>query len=163
MRVEDNEVGQTYWTTQLQLKAPVPRFVSQPMGELEERLRLWFKRGDRGTSSCMIVATALGDQRWLRQLRSTSIDPWPHDIQDFGRCHRLLEQVPDVREKAFMVLGEIFPTWARFIRDWDALTSAYLAALEEWEKVKDLPQKQQETPRAEALYRWISAIRTEGA
>ena len=63
-----------------------------------------------------------------------------------------------MREKAFQVLAEVFPTWARYIEAWDGLTSGYLAALEEWGEVKGMLRQQRETPKGDVLHRWMEDI-----
>lgn len=51
---------------------------------------------------------------------------YPHDSGDFGRCHRLLEAVPE-----FMVrieeMAQRSPQWAALVEHWDELTKLYLS------------------------------------
>ena len=79
----------------------------------------WMRGDDTGISSktiwrVMMEARTLSDSNDV-----------PHDPDDFGRCHRLLERFPKWRAR----LGEvaaIFPAWAPLVREWNALTVLYL-------------------------------------
>jgi hypothetical protein len=49
----------------------------------------------------------------------------PHDPDDFGRCHRLLEFIPEWRERLCDV-ADIHPTWGPLIRNWSELTALWI-------------------------------------
>lgn len=84
---------------------------------LERRVLEWLAAGDAGVSSETIVSV-------MMDLRVSMVDI-PHDPSDFGRCHRLLEWVPEFRPR----LGEVaakYPDWAPLVESWDRLTAIYL-------------------------------------
>lgn len=83
------------------------------------RYSQWLFDGDAGVSSKTIWSVMTG------------VDPktsfcYPCDPDDFGRCHRLLVRFPEWRER----MGEVaakYPRWAPMVREWDALTAAYVS------------------------------------
>lgn len=88
---------------------------------LERRALEWLASGDSGTSSETIISV-------MMNLRVQMVDI-PHDPSDFGRCHRLLEWIPEFRPR----LGEVaakYPEWAPFVESWDRLTAIYLRDLD---------------------------------
>lgn len=79
----------------------------------------WLVSSDTGISSKAIVAqmtgTKSGDDGW---------GDHPHDSDDFGRCYRLLEAVPEFRER----IGEMAarsPEWKALVKRWDRLSDLY--------------------------------------
>ena len=87
----------------------------------------WLVSGFTGSSSKWMLATALSGRIPVYS------DPpaYPRDEPDLGRCIRLIEKVPSVREAAFPILAEACPKWKALIDDWDALTALYKAVLRE--------------------------------
>jgi hypothetical protein len=85
---------------------------------LEVRVDWWWERGERGTSSETIFCAMTG-----RGLRRAS---YPLDPDDYRRCRRLLEIVPEWRGQLSKVVDrfpwfEPFATfWDRFDTMWDA-------------------------------------------
>lgn len=87
------------------------------MGETE-RMRgalKWLVGRDTGASSRAMLCVALD----LPHDGSDPLDP-----SDLGRCLRLLERMPWVRD-AFPKIRDISPTWAELIDRWDELTRLY--------------------------------------
>lgn len=86
----------------------------------------WAVSGAKGTSSLMLWSTLSG-------VEVRGFVPFtPADSGDFGRCHRLLEQVPEWRPR----LGEVaarYPAWAPLVACWDELTALYTAG--RWEEL----------------------------
>lgn len=79
----------------------------------------WIAGGDCGVSSRTIWSVMMGakvSREWLTN--------YPHDPSDFGRCHRLLNLMPEWRQR----LGEMAPLgpqWAALVGAWDELTALY--------------------------------------
>jgi hypothetical protein len=48
----------------------------------------------------------------------------PHDPSDFGRCYRLVQIAPSIRED-FDRIGKMVPQFAGILREWDALCAIY--------------------------------------
>jgi len=49
----------------------------------------------------------------------------PCDPDDFSRCHRLLEVVPEWKEKLHLMKA-VSPVWKKLVENWDKLTEMYL-------------------------------------
>jgi hypothetical protein len=79
----------------------------------------WLLSGDTGISSETILSAALGIKR-----DSSFHDDAPHDNSDFGRCYRLLRDIPQLREPAFEKLKKR-PEWRGLIAEWDALSDMH--------------------------------------
>ena len=79
----------------------------------------WFMGGDTGISSETIMYFCVtGD---LPKRRSCP----PSDPSDFGRCHRLIEEFPQIK-KEFRRIKTYSQQWGRLIDHWDELTALYL-------------------------------------
>lgn len=76
----------------------------------------WFVSQDTGISSETMASIALGAKKGRFDA--------PHDSNDFGRCYRLVKQVPAIR-LAFTTIGEIVPTFSGILGEWDALIRIY--------------------------------------
>jgi len=76
----------------------------------------WFRSYDTGVSSETMAAIAMGAE-------AGRFDA-PHDPSDFGRCYRLVQKVPEIRE-AFDRIGELVPAFAGILREWDELCRIY--------------------------------------
>lgn len=83
----------------------------------------WLAGGDTGTSSITIWSVMTGCS--MPRGRRPSV---PHDPDDFGRCHPLLELFPAWRERLPEV-GARHPDWAGLVGAWDELTALYLEEL----------------------------------
>lgn len=77
----------------------------------------WLLSGDEGASSLTLFSAAFCREAVTSAKRYS----YPRDAWDFGRCTRLLDAAPGVREAAFPVLAEC-PGWDRLIPHWDELT-----------------------------------------
>ncbi|GGZ22014.1 hypothetical protein [Asticcacaulis endophyticus] len=81
----------------------------------------WLLSDDVGTSSKALLSAGLGlDQTYYS---------YPSDGGDFGRCVRLLINVPEVKS-GFSILAEKSPYWKALIERWDDIEVAYIKALE---------------------------------
>ncbi|HEX7906796.1 MAG TPA: hypothetical protein VF534_01705 [Paraburkholderia sp.] len=81
----------------------------------------WLINGDTGISSQTMAAIALG----ATNLSSSgwNVDA-PHDPSDFGRCYRLVQKVPEIREH-FPRIAKKVKAFAGILREWDALVRIY--------------------------------------
>lgn len=87
------------------------------------RAARWIVSDDTGISSNTIWAVMMGAVK--------NDAPWhqfdlPYDSDDFGRCYRLLNLIPEWRAR----LGEVsarFPIWGPMVAAWDELTALYEA------------------------------------
>lgn len=84
----------------------------------------WFCGGDTGISSqtiwsVMMMGNLAHDGRYRVERVGHPLDP-----ADFGRCYRLLREIPAWRAR----LGEVaakHPSWAPLVANWDELTALY--------------------------------------
>lgn len=81
-------------------------------------LLAWALSGDTGMSSETMVARMTG-------MNSTRADR-PHDLDDFGRCYRLLQRVPALRP-LLPRMTEVSPVWAALVNHWEEIETAYAA------------------------------------
>lgn len=81
----------------------------------------WLINGDTGVSSQTMAAIALG----ATNLKTTgwNVDA-PHDPSDFGRCYRLVQTVPEIREH-FPRIAKKVKTFAGILHEWDTLVWLY--------------------------------------
>lgn len=86
----------------------------------------WLFGDDTGMSSVTIwsVMNGISPERVDRRAGI------PHDPQDFGRCHRLLEHFPAWRSRMHLV-SATYAAWAPLIDagEWESLTALYLEEL----------------------------------
>ncbi len=87
--------------------------------DTNEKIIRWFLSGDTGRSSIAIVSQMTGIQQSGRG------SDYPRDAGDFGRCHRLLEAVPEFRAR-IEEMAQRSPQWAELVKRWDTLAQLYL-------------------------------------
>lgn len=88
---------------------------------LSEDAQRWLIDGEHGTSSrAMFNQILLG--------RSTVDPDYPHDIDDFQRCERLLRMVPEMRPRLGEMAGLSAP-WAALVESWRAIVEQVEADL----------------------------------
>jgi hypothetical protein len=85
----------------------------------------WLTGPDTGISSKTIFSVL--SERYGSQARF-SCPSVPRDPSDFGRCHRLLEAMPEWRSRLPEVAA-VHPEWGPLVREWDKLTEMYLEEL----------------------------------
>lgn len=95
-----------------------------PTGSLERRLAEWFASGDTGISSEAICKKLFdfGDRRDYNKWAGSG--NFPHDPSDLGRCIRLMEKVPEARER-LSEMRTVSPTWAALVDRWEELEALY--------------------------------------
>jgi hypothetical protein len=89
-------------------------------------LDAWLTSDDRGLSSETICRRLFGkpQARCSLDLQNSH----PRDPDDFGRCHRFLEAVPEARAR-FHLMKDVSPVWKKLVEEWDELTELYLKEL----------------------------------
>ena len=92
----------------------------------EKRALHWIIGGDTGISSIAIWAVMTGQvEMGAHGVSGFLIHDVPKDAGDFGRCYRLLEFIPEWKERLHEV-GNAIPRWQPFVREWKALESLFL-------------------------------------
>jgi len=101
------------------LAEPVPPELSA----LSEPARKWLLTGHLGLSSCTMFAACTG---FIPDYLSERVAPkhYPYDPDDFGRCQKLIEAVPEVEEAYRLVMPKVSPVWAEMIARWPAIVAA---------------------------------------
>ncbi len=83
----------------------------------------WIAGRDTGRSSKTIWAVMMGVM--ADGPRQSDLDYCtPSDPDDFGRCFRLLDRVPEWKSR-MVEMGKIFPAWIPLAREWGRLTDLY--------------------------------------
>lgn len=108
-------------------------------------LGTWLISGDTGISSETMAGIALGGTPSSTNWRGRG--DAPYDPSDFGRCYRLVQSVPSIRDD-FDRIAKAVPVFAGILREWDSLCAIY---------ERDLP-----TGSSEELYRRIRDLRAKG-
>lgn len=104
-------VGRHSKCEQGEFKEPVPA-----------TLHDWWNGRDSGVSSKTIVDTyypglySRGDKYFKHDI--------PHDPADFGRCYRLFQSFPTLRD-GFKMVGDLNPDWKPLVENWAELTKLY--------------------------------------
>lgn len=97
------------------------------MDEISTRNRAleWIILGPTGMSSKAIWAVMMGvvTRENRAELAQYQFDV-PQDRDDFGRCHDLLEWLPEWKSRIREV-GEVFPEWKSFTDNWGYLDIQY--------------------------------------
>lgn len=93
--------------------------MSTKVVSMERRALAWMLSGDSGVSSETMLSIALG----ITKKDSCGFDV-PYDAGDFGRCYRLVEQVPEIRDK-FEAIGRRFVAFKPILACWDELAAIY--------------------------------------
>jgi hypothetical protein len=85
----------------------------------------WILGRDTGTSSKTIWAVMMKAVNKGDACTESSITfDVPHDVDDFGRCYRLLALFPEWRGRLDEV-SKIFVIWTPYIREWNKLEKLY--------------------------------------
>ncbi len=90
-----------------------------------ERMIFWLANGERGTSSETMFSTLAKSIHGAPQL---TLARWgehhPSDPDDFSRCHKLLETVPELRAK-LPLMKAVSPVWSALVDNWEKLTEMH--------------------------------------
>lgn len=79
----------------------------------------WIVGDDTGMSSKCIWGVMVG-------AGPDGFRSYPLDPDDFGRCHRLLQAVPEWRAR-LSEMAAVSKQWAGLVADWDAIEAAFVA------------------------------------
>lgn len=85
---------------------------------IEERMDFWLTKGWRGTSSETMFQVISG-KLILKHRMSHPCDP-----DDFSRCYKLLEIIPEWK-KELHKMKVISPVWSNLVDNWDKLNEFY--------------------------------------
>lgn len=103
------------------LHADCPQTYQEPKPDsfMSEKHRAiwWMENGETGASSKAMWRCFMGE-------RSFDVSH-PHDPDDFSRCHKLLQTVPEWKSKIHK-LQSLSPQWALLVFNWDELTRYYM-------------------------------------
>jgi len=89
-------------------------------------LRAWLESDDTGQSSLYMVALLADSSVWIpKREHYLALRPYPLDPDDFGRCFRLLQAVPSLREHLPKLAEYGGDVWAAYIANWSELESLY--------------------------------------
>lgn len=86
---------------------------------MSQAILKWLGGRGVGESSKAIALTALGQM--------PDHPGYPSDGDDFGRCHRLLEQCPAARVGLTYLGQHGGPAWAALVARWPEITAHYLS------------------------------------
>lgn len=87
--------------------------------QAQRELGNWILHGNTGISSETMAAIALGATN-ASGYRADA----PHDPSDFGRCYKLVQAVPEIREH-FPRIAKKVKQFAGILREWDDLVRIY--------------------------------------
>lgn len=110
------------WGLPEDCKAMAEKLATQALeaAQTASALDRWLVAGERGASSDAIV----GHLRGIRIERGDA-KAHPHDPDDFQRCLKLLEDVPEIKAE-FMRMSEVSEVWARLTAHWPAITAQFM-------------------------------------
>lgn len=93
------------------------------MRNIPEAALEWITGRDTGISSKTMWAALMGSVKGPTRLNF--YHDIPHDGDDFGRCYRLIQAVPEWASRLDEVVA-VFPAWGPIIREWDRLCKIYI-------------------------------------
>lgn len=98
----------------------------------QENADWWLLNGERGTSSETMFKYL--DGRDITKGRMSH----PLDPDDFKRCYKLLQAVPQWKSKLYQ-MRHVSPVWDKLVDNWDKLTEMYERNVkEEWKNYKEI-------------------------
>jgi hypothetical protein len=115
---------------------------------MAKRVKWWMEEGERGISSNTMLDVITG-----RALVRDGYHCHPLCLDDFKRCWKLLQLVPELRD-GFDKLAKKSPVWARLLAHWDELAEMMPLVLEEW---RTIPSGQP-MPTANKMYRRMKEL-----
>ncbi|MEX3764493.1 hypothetical protein [Paraburkholderia phenoliruptrix] len=109
----------------------------------QRELGNWLINGNVGVSSKTMAAIALGATTTSAGEHGWGVDA-PHDPADFGRCYRLVQKVPEIRE--------FFPRIAKKVKP-------FAGILKHWDELVRLYERDKPTGKSDELYNRIKQLR----
>jgi len=86
--------------------------------DTQAKAMFWLQHGERGMSSETMWHCCMGNR-----VERVS---YPYDPDDFSRCYKLLQCVPEWKDKKYMQrIASLCPEWKNLIDNWDKLTDMY--------------------------------------
>lgn len=83
-----------------------------------ERAMWWIANGETGSSSKTMWNCLLGNKDFPVN--------HPYDPDDFKRCYKLLEAVPEWKDKRYLIrMKPLSKAWSNLIDNWNTLTEMY--------------------------------------
>ena len=100
--------------------------------EVEEKAMWWIANGFVGMSSKTMWNCFMNNSKFPIN--------HPYDPDDFSRCYKLLEAVPEWKEKSNMrKLKKLSEPWNNLVDNWDKLTEMYEKNVKEnWKNSKEI-------------------------
>jgi hypothetical protein len=103
-----------------QLHKDCPQTYVEPVADqsksVQDKAMFWLNNGHVGLSSKTMWNCLMGNKRFPIDI------PW--DPDDFGRCYKLLETVPEWKIRLHEV-AKLSPVWSRLVTNWDKLNEYY--------------------------------------
>lgn len=90
--------------------------------DIKKRMAFWLMKGERGLSSEVIFEN-------MCDFKFKGAKHHPHDPDDFSRCYKLLELIPEWKAELHK-LKTISPVWEKLVDNWDVLTQQYKELVE---------------------------------
>jgi hypothetical protein len=86
--------------------------------DIQEKAMWWIANGHVGNSSKTMWNCFMGNSRFPIN--------HPYDPDDFSRCYKLLQAVPEWKSKRYMnMLSKLSTPWENLVENWDKLTQMY--------------------------------------
>ena len=102
----------------------------------------WLANGERGLSS-ETIATKLSGLDCMGFDGQKHYGFHPIDPDDFRRCMKLLDQVPEFRERLYE-MKDVSEVWSRLVDNWDEFEKLYYEECETvrcpklWDRMKEI-------------------------
>lgn len=109
----------------------------------QESFIQWLANGERGLSSNAIATKLSGLDCMLYEPHGWTLLPHPSDPDDFQRCMKLLNQVPEFRERLYE-MKDVSEVWSHLVDNWDGFERLYYEECETvrcpklWDRMKEI-------------------------
>lgn len=113
---------------------PPPVVIDPGTGDKQSRINKWLASGERGISSNTMLEVITGISATSGAFGRCE----PCDPDDFKRCWKLLNAVPELREE-FPILANESDVWKALVDNWDELAAMMPKVLEEWKGERPYP------------------------
>ncbi len=113
-----------------------PKTWVEPIAEIEgktekQNMDWWLQNGERGISSETMF-------KYLGGYRVGRSEGHPHDPDDFKRCYKLLNAIPQWKTELHK-MKTVSEVWSSLVDNWDKLTQMYEQNVkEEWKNYKKI-------------------------
>ncbi|WP_086985161.1 hypothetical protein [Elizabethkingia miricola] len=105
-------------------------FKPMQSGIVNEKAMYWLNNGRVGSSSKAIWNYFMGNENFDIS--------HPYDPDDFSRCYKLLEFIPEWKER-ILEIGILSKEWKNLVESWSTLTDMYERNVREnWENSKEI-------------------------